>query len=200
MFTAPRRASPAGAIPSDGAVAQLGERYNGIVEVRGSIPLGSTIVPDAGPMPARCRPSGPFARIGTKSALAPGKLLTICLIWIFDSKKKSRAPRSSVAVALCAVRSSTANGPANASADGAERPRRGNAAAEDKPAPRPTRRGFHLIDGFLRSGRSPAAAGIAVSAAGRSYRPAIFAIQSDRRRHAAFRPSTIRSLWRGAGT
>ena len=25
-----------------GAVAQLGERYNGIVEVRGSIPLGST--------------------------------------------------------------------------------------------------------------------------------------------------------------
>ena len=28
----------------DGAVAQLGERYNGIVEVRGSIPLGSTII------------------------------------------------------------------------------------------------------------------------------------------------------------
>ena len=27
-----------------GAVAQLGERYNGIVEVRGSIPLGSTIL------------------------------------------------------------------------------------------------------------------------------------------------------------
>ena len=26
-----------------GALAQLGERYNGIVEVRGSIPLGSTI-------------------------------------------------------------------------------------------------------------------------------------------------------------
>ena len=26
----------------NGAVAQLGERYNGIVEVRGSIPLGST--------------------------------------------------------------------------------------------------------------------------------------------------------------
>ena len=25
-----------------GALAQLGERYNGIVEVRGSIPLGST--------------------------------------------------------------------------------------------------------------------------------------------------------------
>jgi hypothetical protein len=32
----------------NGAVAQLGERYNGIVEVRGSIPLGSTIVPFAG--------------------------------------------------------------------------------------------------------------------------------------------------------
>jgi hypothetical protein len=26
-----------------GALAQLGERYNGIVEVSGSIPLGSTI-------------------------------------------------------------------------------------------------------------------------------------------------------------
>src|SRR5688500_137824 len=29
----------------DGAVAQLGERCNGIAEVRGSIPLGSTIRP-----------------------------------------------------------------------------------------------------------------------------------------------------------
>ena len=29
-----------------GALAQLGERYNGIVEVSGSIPLGSTISPD----------------------------------------------------------------------------------------------------------------------------------------------------------
>ena len=28
---------------NEGAVAQLGERYNGIVEVGGSIPLGSTI-------------------------------------------------------------------------------------------------------------------------------------------------------------
>ena len=28
-----------------GALAQLGERYNGIVEVSGSIPLGSTIPP-----------------------------------------------------------------------------------------------------------------------------------------------------------
>jgi len=27
----------------DGAIAQLGERYNGIVEVSGSIPLSSTI-------------------------------------------------------------------------------------------------------------------------------------------------------------
>ena len=26
----------------DGAIAQLGERYNGIVEVTGSIPVGST--------------------------------------------------------------------------------------------------------------------------------------------------------------
>lgn len=33
-----KRAAPA----SDGAVAQLGERYTGSVEVRGSIPLGST--------------------------------------------------------------------------------------------------------------------------------------------------------------
>src|SRR3954451_18066388 len=29
-------------IPEIGAIAQLGERYNGIVEVSGSIPLGST--------------------------------------------------------------------------------------------------------------------------------------------------------------
>ena len=28
-----------------GAIAQLGERYNGIVEVVGSIPIGSTIQP-----------------------------------------------------------------------------------------------------------------------------------------------------------
>ena len=28
-----------------GAIAQLGERYNGIVEVSGSIPLSSTIIP-----------------------------------------------------------------------------------------------------------------------------------------------------------
>ncbi len=28
----------------NGAVAQLGERYNGIVEVVGSIPIGSTIL------------------------------------------------------------------------------------------------------------------------------------------------------------
>ena len=31
------------AAPARGAIAQLGERDNGIVEVRGSIPLGSTI-------------------------------------------------------------------------------------------------------------------------------------------------------------
>ena len=33
---------PTGRDSNDGAVAQLGERYNGIVEVRGSIPLSST--------------------------------------------------------------------------------------------------------------------------------------------------------------
>ena len=32
-----------------GALAQLGERYNGIVEVSGSIPLGSTIPAYIGP-------------------------------------------------------------------------------------------------------------------------------------------------------
>jgi hypothetical protein len=37
-------AGPGGPIrpQSFGAIAQLGERYNGIVEVSGSIPLGST--------------------------------------------------------------------------------------------------------------------------------------------------------------
>src|SRR5690606_33031505 len=36
---ASHRASP---VPASGAIAQLGERYNGIVEVGGSIPPGST--------------------------------------------------------------------------------------------------------------------------------------------------------------
>ena len=43
----PRRAGistfPAAQRHCDGAIAQLGERYNGIVEVTGSIPVGSTI-------------------------------------------------------------------------------------------------------------------------------------------------------------
>ena len=42
-FARERRLSQPGAVPSwCGAVAQLGERLNGIQEVRGSIPLGST--------------------------------------------------------------------------------------------------------------------------------------------------------------
>ena len=32
-------------LPTDGAIAQLGERLNGIQEVSGSIPLGSTKSP-----------------------------------------------------------------------------------------------------------------------------------------------------------
>ena len=39
----PRAGAPNAGRILDGAVAQLGERYNGIVEVRGSIPLGSTM-------------------------------------------------------------------------------------------------------------------------------------------------------------
>src|SRR5271163_264898 len=38
----PRRAVPNFATRVRGAIAQLGERYNGIVEVTGSIPVGST--------------------------------------------------------------------------------------------------------------------------------------------------------------
>jgi hypothetical protein len=40
----PTPAGPAGKVSTQsfGAIAQLGERYNGIVEVSGSIPLGST--------------------------------------------------------------------------------------------------------------------------------------------------------------
>jgi hypothetical protein len=34
--------------PEIGAIAQLGERYNGIVEVSGSIPLGSTTISPQG--------------------------------------------------------------------------------------------------------------------------------------------------------
>src|SRR5262249_6545284 len=50
------KASPKGRPPvtRDGAVAQLGERRNGIAKVRGSIPLGSTI------RKLRRRPSGAF--------------------------------------------------------------------------------------------------------------------------------------------
>jgi hypothetical protein len=44
--------------PGHGAVAQLGERCNGIAEVRGSIPLGSTI-----PLAATSRSVSPSARI-----------------------------------------------------------------------------------------------------------------------------------------
>ena len=40
IYTSPRANPP---VPEFGAIAQLGERYNGIVEVSGSIPLGSTI-------------------------------------------------------------------------------------------------------------------------------------------------------------
>ena len=37
-----------------GALAQLGERYNGIVEVRGSIPLGSTKTPSSQKINVAC--------------------------------------------------------------------------------------------------------------------------------------------------
>ena len=50
-----RAASKAARIPRFGAVAQLGERYNGIVEVRGSIPLGSTTLMLATLAAKRCR-------------------------------------------------------------------------------------------------------------------------------------------------
>src|SRR5439155_3085949 len=44
-----------------GAIAQLGERYNGIVEVTGSIPVGSTNYERAWPVLA-----GPFCLIGSR--------------------------------------------------------------------------------------------------------------------------------------
>ena len=47
----------ASAAETHGAIAQLGERYNGIVEVGGSIPPGSTITPaPAAPAPSRSVP------------------------------------------------------------------------------------------------------------------------------------------------
>ena len=45
----PRAGNKNGMTERFGALAQLGERYNGIVEVSGSIPLGSTILPSFGP-------------------------------------------------------------------------------------------------------------------------------------------------------
>ena len=41
-YIAPTQATPDGAWTSGGAIAQLVERLNGIQEVRGSTPLGST--------------------------------------------------------------------------------------------------------------------------------------------------------------
>ena len=41
---------------NEGAIAQLGERYNGIVEVSGSIPLSSTNFPRGNPA---TMPGGP---------------------------------------------------------------------------------------------------------------------------------------------
>ena len=52
---------------SCGAIAQLGERYNGIVEVTGSIPVGSTKQPAA--------VSRPFATWATAAAPPAGKAL-----------------------------------------------------------------------------------------------------------------------------
>ena len=54
----------------NGAVAQLGERRNGIAEVRGSIPLGSTIIP--APYPAR---RAAAFEVRTLSRLRPGEAL-----------------------------------------------------------------------------------------------------------------------------
>lgn len=65
-----------GNIDGYGALAQLGERYNGIVEVSGSIPLGSTINHICRVIPARWltrfRPPAFFAfdRIGM---MQPGR-------------------------------------------------------------------------------------------------------------------------------
>jgi hypothetical protein len=49
---------------SFGAIAQLGERYNGIVEVSGSIPLGSTKSKPGGSPPGFFHVCGPFSGSG----------------------------------------------------------------------------------------------------------------------------------------
>ena len=54
-----------------GAIAQLGERYNGIVEVVGSIPIGSTIQPRL----SRDKGKAPFAE-GTFTN--PTRFFVIC--------------------------------------------------------------------------------------------------------------------------
>ena len=55
-----------------GALAQLGERYNGIVEVSGSIPLGSTI---SSRVAGSDRPGEPPSRHLHRSESRPGAKL-----------------------------------------------------------------------------------------------------------------------------
>ena len=85
--------APAAAAKGFGAVAQLGERRNGIAKVRGSIPLGSTILSR---LPGSCRfPSGVGASVvpdgpPRKRDKSPGKP-----ILLYRSALETRAKRAS---------------------------------------------------------------------------------------------------------
>src|SRR5580765_1589481 len=75
--------------PARGAIAQLGERYNGIVEVTGSIPVGSTNTKGlsgkplgpfgfwgrGGKTPLISPGPGPVCPTGTRGGLGGGRLL-----------------------------------------------------------------------------------------------------------------------------
>lgn len=66
-------------VPFYGAVAQSVERVNGIHEVRGSIPLGSTMT-DTGVARSRCRSSAvehPLGKGEVGGSMPPGSTITV---------------------------------------------------------------------------------------------------------------------------
>jgi hypothetical protein len=66
-----------------GAVAQLGERYVRNVEVRGSIPLGSTIFPE----PGRNRPCWDRFCAPLTCFISGARLKEICQLYVTDLVK-----------------------------------------------------------------------------------------------------------------
>src|SRR5690606_5099498 len=93
--------------PARGAIAQLGERLHGMQEVGGSIPPGSTIIPEpAAPAPTRVPTASPSSRglghhpftvdtgvripVGTPSSNETGPLRRACFVWTPERSTRDR--------------------------------------------------------------------------------------------------------------